>query len=110
MPALGKMSLAELEDLAAKLRHALARNPEHSRMQQVALDDVKQWIAIRQNRDELESEPSFRLLQFQLIGRISGIASAFSNSTDMRPSLRTLFTKAGRKHAMQVPSTCRTLA
>jgi hypothetical protein len=44
MPALGKMSLAELEDLAAKLRHALARNPEHSRMQQVALDDVNSGL------------------------------------------------------------------
>jgi hypothetical protein len=51
-----KMSLGELEDLAAKLRHAIARNPEHSRMEQIELEDVKQWIAIRQNRDQLESE------------------------------------------------------
>jgi hypothetical protein len=51
MPTLGKMSLAELEDLAAKLRHAIARNPEHSRMEKVELEDVKQWIAIRQIRD-----------------------------------------------------------
>lgn len=56
MAALDKMSLAELEDLAAKLRHAVARNPENSRMEQVELEDVKQWIAIRQNRDS-ESEP-----------------------------------------------------
>lgn len=47
------MSLAELEELAAKLRHAIARNPENSRMEQVELDNVKQWIAIRLNRDEL---------------------------------------------------------
>jgi hypothetical protein len=45
--------LEELEDLAAKLRHAIARNPEHSEMEQLELEDVKQWIAIRQNRDEL---------------------------------------------------------
>jgi hypothetical protein len=57
MAALEKMSLEELEDLAAKLRHAIARNPENSRMEQLELEDVKQWIAIRQNRDELKSEP-----------------------------------------------------
>ena len=57
MAALEKMSLEELEDLAAKLRHAIARNPENSRMEQLELEDVKQWIAIRQNRDELRSEP-----------------------------------------------------
>jgi hypothetical protein len=51
MPTLDKMSLAELEDLAAKLRHAIARNPEHSRMEKVELEDVKQWIAVRQIRD-----------------------------------------------------------
>ena len=56
MAFLDKMSLIELEDLAAKLRHAIARNPEHSRMEQVELEDVKQWIAIRQNRDS-DSEP-----------------------------------------------------
>jgi hypothetical protein len=51
------MSLVELEEFAAKLRHAIARNPENSRMEQIELDNVKQWIAIRQNRDEFESEP-----------------------------------------------------
>jgi hypothetical protein len=56
MAALGKMSLTELEDLAAKLRHAIARNPENSRMEQVELDEVKQWVAIRQTRDNSESE------------------------------------------------------
>ena len=55
--ALDKMSLAELEDLAAKLRHTIARKPGHSRMAQVELEDVKQWIAIRQNRDNSESQP-----------------------------------------------------
>ena len=56
MAALEKMSVEELDDLAAKLRHAIARNPENSRMEQLELEDVKQWIAIRQNRNELKSE------------------------------------------------------
>ena len=55
MTALDRMSLAELEDLAAKLRHMIARDPEDSRMEQVELEDVKQWIAIRQNREDAES-------------------------------------------------------
>ena len=57
MAALDKMSLAELEDLVAKLRHTIARNPGHSRMEQVELEDVNQWIAIRENRNSSESEP-----------------------------------------------------
>ena len=56
MPDLEKMSSTELEEIATKLRHAIARNPEHSRMEQFELEDVKQWIAIRQSRDS-ESEP-----------------------------------------------------
>jgi len=55
MVDLEKMS--STEEIATKLRHAIARNPEHSRMEQVELVDVKQWIAIRQNRDSSESEP-----------------------------------------------------
>ena len=42
--------------MAVKLRHIIARNPEDSRMEQLELEDVKQWIAIRQNGDELTSE------------------------------------------------------
>jgi len=56
MVDLEKMGSMELEEIATKLRHAIARNPEHSRMEQFELEDVKQWIAIRQNRDS-ESEP-----------------------------------------------------
>lgn len=56
MASLDKMSLVELEELAASLRHVIARNPDNSRMEQIELDNVKQWIAIRQNRDELESK------------------------------------------------------
>ena len=47
MAAVDKMSLEELEDLAAKLRDAVARNPENSRMEQVELEDMKQWVARR---------------------------------------------------------------
>jgi hypothetical protein len=36
-----------VEELAAKLRHVI----EHSGMEQVKLEDVKQWIAIRQSRE-----------------------------------------------------------
>ena len=57
MTNLAKMTLAELEDLATKLRHAIARNPEHSQAERVELEDLKQWVAIRQNRDSSESEP-----------------------------------------------------
>jgi hypothetical protein len=56
MATLNRLSLVELEDLATNLRHTIARDPEHSRMEQVELEDVKQWIAIPQNRDS-ESEP-----------------------------------------------------
>lgn len=56
MSALNKMSLTELEELAAKLRHAIARNPETSQKDQLMLEDVKQWIAIRRNADTLKSE------------------------------------------------------
>ena len=41
----------------SELRHVVARNHGHSRMEQAELEDVKQWIAIRQNRDNSESEP-----------------------------------------------------
>ena len=47
MTALDNISLAQLEDLAAKLRDTVARNPGHPRMEEVKLEDVKQWIAIR---------------------------------------------------------------
>jgi len=56
MPTLNKLGLLELEELAAKLRHAIARNPEDSRMEQLELEDVKQWIAIRENGDKFTSE------------------------------------------------------
>ena len=55
--ARNKMSLSELEELTAKLRHTIARNPGHSRIVQVELEDVQQWIAIRQNGDSSEFEP-----------------------------------------------------
>lgn len=56
MPALNRLSLVELEELAAKLRHAIARNPEDCRAEQLELEDVKQWISIRKNSEEFSSE------------------------------------------------------
>jgi hypothetical protein len=44
----------KLEELAAKLRHVI----EHSGMEQVELEDVKQWIAIRQNREVPPVDPT----------------------------------------------------
>jgi hypothetical protein len=44
-----------------------------------------------------------------LISRISGTASAFSNVMEIDEPFRTLLTRAGLKHAMQVPPLCRTL-
>jgi hypothetical protein len=52
-----------LESRADKTRlEALARGFPHllheqSGMEQVELEDVKQWVAIRQNRESSESEP-----------------------------------------------------
>lgn len=40
-------TLAELEQLATKLRQQIARNPEHSKIERVELEDVEQWIALR---------------------------------------------------------------
>jgi hypothetical protein len=51
MAVLDKLSLTELEVLVAKVRHTIARNSEDSRMEQVELEDVKQWIATRHNGD-----------------------------------------------------------
>jgi Helix-turn-helix domain len=51
-------------------------------------------------------EGLFRLLQMV---RMTGSASAFAHSTDTWPPFRTLFTNAGRKQAMQIPSLCLTL-
>ena len=45
------MSLMELEDLAAKLRHTIARKPGDSRLEEIELEDVKQWIALRENSE-----------------------------------------------------------
>jgi hypothetical protein len=53
--AIEPASLRAGEEVATQLRHTIARNPENSRKEQVELEGVKQWIAIRQNRDS-ESE------------------------------------------------------
>jgi hypothetical protein len=45
--SLENKTLAELEQLAVKLRQQIASNPEHSKIERVELEDVKQWIALR---------------------------------------------------------------
>jgi hypothetical protein len=47
------------------------------KMSLVEPEDMKQWIAIRRNRDDSESESD----GFQVTGRIMAVAKAFSNST-----------------------------
>jgi hypothetical protein len=48
------MSVAELEEVAANLRHMIERSPGDTRMEQIELRDVDTWIALRQ-KDALES-------------------------------------------------------
>jgi hypothetical protein len=45
--ALDNKSLAELEELASDLRAQIARNPDHSRIERVELEDVEGWIKLR---------------------------------------------------------------
>jgi hypothetical protein len=47
MSALNKLSLVELEELAAKLRHAIARNPEDARTETSATLSVSQPRGVR---------------------------------------------------------------
>jgi hypothetical protein len=42
------MNVAELEEVAAKLRHTIERSPRDTRMEQIELKDVDTWIALRQ--------------------------------------------------------------
>jgi hypothetical protein len=58
--SLENKTLDELEQLAAKLRQQIARNPGHSKIERVELEDVEQWIAARrQERTPERSEPHF---------------------------------------------------
>jgi hypothetical protein len=40
-------SLAELEELASNLREQIARNPDHSSMEKLELEDVQDWLRLR---------------------------------------------------------------
>jgi len=40
-------SLAELEELASNLREQIARNPNHTAMEIVELEDVQGWLRLR---------------------------------------------------------------
>jgi len=45
--SLRNKGLAELEELASNLRMQIARNPNHSTMEKVELEDVEGWIKSR---------------------------------------------------------------
>jgi hypothetical protein len=49
-------SLAELEELASNLRSQIERNPDHTAMEKVELDDVQGWLRLR--RKEASGSPS----------------------------------------------------
>jgi hypothetical protein len=70
-------------------------------------------IEERQLREPYEEGTTARFaggeIPIQCTDRITGAASAFANSTATCLPFRTLFTKAGRKQASQVPPLCRTL-
>jgi hypothetical protein len=51
---LKELSPSALEELATKLRHAIARNPEESHSERIELENVNQWIALRQQQTEGE--------------------------------------------------------
>jgi hypothetical protein len=40
-------TLAELEELASTLRSQIARNPDHTSIEKVELEDVEGWIKSR---------------------------------------------------------------
>ena len=42
------MNVDELEEVAAKLRQMIERSLRDTRMEQIELEDVNEWIAIRQ--------------------------------------------------------------
>jgi hypothetical protein len=52
------MTLAELEDLAAKLQAEIARDPQRMFIAKVELQDVNQWIALRRKELQPRSEPA----------------------------------------------------
>jgi len=45
--SLENKSLAELEQLASNLRSQIARNPNHTAMEKVELEDVQSWLKLR---------------------------------------------------------------
>ena len=45
--SLEEKTLSELEELRAQLRQTIDRNPNHSMMECVELEDVEGWIKLR---------------------------------------------------------------
>jgi hypothetical protein len=51
------MNISELEEVAAKLRLLIERSVRDTRMEQIELDDVNEWIAFRQ-KESLKDSPT----------------------------------------------------
>jgi hypothetical protein len=65
MATLEKMKLGELHELADDLSHSITSNPEGSWTQRLEPEDVRLWIAIRENKDPFDPNPqSLSRLQF----------------------------------------------
>jgi hypothetical protein len=51
------MNISELEEVAAKLRLLIERSVRDTRMEQIELGDVNEWIALRQ-KEGLKGSPT----------------------------------------------------
>ena len=58
MASLDNMTLAQLEDLAAKLKAEIAGDPQRMLIAKVELQDVNQWIALRRKELQPGSKPA----------------------------------------------------
>lgn len=56
MPVLDRLRLTKLDELAAGLQQAIAHSPEDFRMEQLPREDVKQWMAVGQRREQFQFE------------------------------------------------------
>jgi hypothetical protein len=58
--SLGDKTLKELTELRVELKKQIARNPEHSGMERVELEDVEGWIELRaREADGRRTVPTF---------------------------------------------------
>jgi len=53
------MNVTELEDLVVKLKHTIPRNPDHSRIERVELEDAEQLLRERKHAATSEDDIVF---------------------------------------------------